>query len=70
MKIIAGNPYLRKENGKVLIDLVPIDDFLGKFETSEKRRLAGRDSRNNVYFIENEPFPRVIRSRIVIKDKI
>ncbi len=33
MKKIAGNPYLRKENGKVLIDLVPIDDFLGKFET-------------------------------------
>lgn len=33
MKIIAGNPYLRKENGKVLIDLVSIDDFLGKFQT-------------------------------------
>jgi len=33
MKTIAGNPYLRKKNGKFLIDLVPIDDFLGKFET-------------------------------------
>ena len=33
MKKIAGNPYLKKEIGRVLIDFVPIDDFLGKFET-------------------------------------
>lgn len=33
MKKISGNPYLREENGKVLVDLLSIDEFLEKFDT-------------------------------------
>lgn len=43
--------------------------FLEKLEIPGKKRLAGRDSRKNVYFIENEPFPRIIRGRIIVEDK-
>ena len=43
--------------------------FLGTVHIPGKRRLAGQDSLNRFYFIENEPFPRIIRSRIRIEDK-
>ena len=43
--------------------------FLGKFDIPEKMRLAGKDSQDRVYFIENDPFPRIIRTQILIKDK-
>ncbi|MFX1260096.1 MAG: diaminopimelate decarboxylase family protein [Promethearchaeota archaeon] len=33
MKIISGNPFLKEENGKILVDLIPLDDFLKKFQT-------------------------------------
>ncbi|MFX1394688.1 MAG: diaminopimelate decarboxylase family protein, partial [Promethearchaeota archaeon] len=33
MKKISGNSYIREENGKVLVDLVPIETFLEKFGT-------------------------------------
>ncbi|MFX0188773.1 MAG: diaminopimelate decarboxylase family protein [Candidatus Hodarchaeota archaeon] len=33
MKKISGNPYLREKNGKVLVDLLSIDEFLDKFDT-------------------------------------
>ena len=43
--------------------------FLGYIEIPEKMRLAGKDSQDRVYFIENDPFPRIVRSQILIKDK-
>lgn len=41
--------------------------FLGSVEISRERRLAGKDSQNRLYFIEQAPYPRVIRSRLEIK---
>ena len=33
MKNISGNPYLIRNNGKVLIELIPIDEIIEKYET-------------------------------------
>jgi len=43
--------------------------FLGHVEIPNKRRLAGKDSQERIYFIENEPFPRIIRSQILMDEK-
>jgi hypothetical protein len=39
--------------------------FLSSIEIPPERRLGGVDSKGRVYFIENEPFPRLIRCRLV-----
>ncbi len=33
MKKISGNPFLKKENGKIFIDLVPLEDLIKKYKT-------------------------------------
>ncbi|MFX0027902.1 MAG: diaminopimelate decarboxylase family protein [Candidatus Hermodarchaeota archaeon] len=33
MKIISGNPYLVKSDGKILIDSVPLDDIIREYKT-------------------------------------
>jgi hypothetical protein len=43
--------------------------FLKSVDIPDNRRLRGIDSSERVYFIENEPFPRIIRSRVTVKDK-
>ena len=39
--------------------------FLGSLKIPPKRRLAGADSEGRLYFIENEPFPRLLRYRSI-----
>lgn len=41
--------------------------FLGKVEIPEQRHLAGKDSKNRLYFYEQEPYPRVVRCNIVFQ---
>ena len=38
--------------------------FLTSMKIPPERRLAGADSKGRLYFIENEPFPRLIRCRL------
>ena len=33
MKNISGNPYILRKNGKIIIDSIPLDDLIEKFET-------------------------------------
>ena len=33
MKKISGNPFLKKENGQIFIDLVPLEDLIKKYKT-------------------------------------
>ena len=58
MKNISGNPYLIRNNGKVLIELIPIDEIIEKYETPlliflEKRI---RDNIRTFVNIFNEEF--------------
>jgi hypothetical protein len=39
--------------------------FLASIEIPSERRLGGIDSQGRIYFIENEPFPRLIRCRLI-----
>jgi hypothetical protein len=41
--------------------------FLGKVEIPKQRHLAGKDSKNRLYFYEQEPYPRVVRCYIVLQ---
>ncbi len=52
MKKLAGNPYLKKENNKILIDLVPIDEFLKKSQTPIMVFLENR-IRDNINTFKN-----------------
>ncbi len=52
MKNIAGNPYLKKENNKVLIDLIPVDEFLKKYKTPIMVFLENR-IRDNINTFKN-----------------
>lgn len=38
--------------------------FLGSCRLSENMELYTIDSENNFYFVQNDPFPRIIRSTI------
>ena len=38
--------------------------FLTSVKIPPKRRLAGIDSKDRLYFIENDPFPRIIRCAV------
>ena len=42
-------------------------EFLGKLEIPKQRHLAGKDSKNRLYFYEQEPYPRVVRCNIVLQ---
>ena len=42
--------------------------FLGCVEIPKNRRLAGKDSKDRLYFIEQEPFPRVVCCRLEIDE--
>jgi diaminopimelate decarboxylase len=58
MKFISGNPYLIRDNGKILIDSIPIDKIIKKFATPlliflEKRI---RDNIKSFVSIFNEEF--------------
>jgi hypothetical protein len=39
--------------------------FLASTKIPSERRLSGADSKGRLYFIENEPFPRLIRCRLI-----
>lgn len=41
--------------------------FLGCVEIPKNRRLAGKDSKNRLYFIEQEPYPRIVCCRLEIR---
>jgi hypothetical protein len=41
--------------------------FLGCVEIPKQRRLVAKDSKNRLYFIEQEPYPRVVRCKIVLR---
>lgn len=41
--------------------------FLGKVEIPKQRHLAGKDSKNRLYFYEQEPYPRVVRCNVVFR---
>ena len=58
MKNISGNPYLIRNNGKILIELIPVDEIIKKYKTPlliflEKRI---RDNIRNFVNIFNEEF--------------
>jgi len=38
--------------------------YLGRIEIPSNRRLAGKDSQGRLYFIEQEPYPRILRCKI------
>jgi len=42
-------------------------EFLGKVEIPKRRHLAGKDSKNRLYFYEQEPYPRVVRCHVVFR---
>jgi hypothetical protein len=42
--------------------------FLTSVDIPPERRLAGIDSKGRLYFIENEPFPRLIRCLFIMDD--
>jgi len=43
--------------------------FLGRIEIPTNRRLAGKDSQDRLYFIEQEPYPRILRCKIEKREK-
>ncbi|MHA2037212.1 MAG: diaminopimelate decarboxylase family protein [Promethearchaeota archaeon] len=54
MKKISGNPYIIRKNGKLIIDALPLDDLLEKFETPlmvfiENRIRDNIKSFNNIF---------------------
>jgi diaminopimelate decarboxylase len=58
MKNISGNPYLKRNNGKLLIDSIPLDEIIEKYKTPllillEKRL---RDNIKSFVKIFNEEF--------------
>ncbi len=52
MKIISGNPFLKKENGKIFVDSVPINEITRKFKTPLLILLENRIRENIKTFIE------------------
>ena len=52
MKKIAGNSYLKKKEGKILIDQVSLDDFLSKYKTPLLIFLENRIRQNINSFID------------------
>ena len=42
-------------------------EFLGRIEIPKQRHLAGKDSKNRLYFYEQEPYPRVVRCNIILQ---
>lgn len=52
MKKISGNPFLKKEGGKVLIDLIYLEDILNKFKTPLLIFLENRIRDNIKSFID------------------
>jgi len=41
--------------------------FLGSYKLPEETRLNTIDPENNLYFVQQEPFPRVVRSTLDLK---
>jgi len=61
MKNISGNPFLKKESGKIFIDKVPLDEILNKFKTPlmiflENRIRANIRTFTNIFRSEFENF--------------
>ena len=61
MKNISGNPFLKKESGKIFIDKVPLDEILNKFKTPlmiflENRIRANVRTFTNIFHSEFENF--------------
>ena len=61
MKNISGNPYLKKHNGKILVDKVPLDEILNRFKTPlliflENRIRSNIKSFVNIFQSEFEDF--------------
>ncbi|MFX1574649.1 MAG: hypothetical protein ACFFB0_18075 [Promethearchaeota archaeon] len=61
MKIISGNPFLKKVNGQIFLDLFPLDDLLKKYKTPiliflENRIRANIESFRNVFTREFKHF--------------
>ena len=52
MKKISGNPFLKKEGGKILIDLIYLEDILNKFKTPLLIFLENRIRDNIKSFID------------------
>jgi hypothetical protein len=44
-------------------------EVTGCLDILSQQVLAGRDTQNRLYFIENEPFPRLLRYRLRFLDK-
>ncbi|MFX1530834.1 MAG: diaminopimelate decarboxylase family protein [Promethearchaeota archaeon] len=58
MKNISGNPYIKRNNGKVLIDSIPIDDIIERYKTPLLILLEKRLRENIRLFVNifNEEF--------------
>ena len=64
-KMELVNFFENEKESRYQIDVFDGDfRFLSSLEIPPERRLAGIDGKGRLYFIENEPFPRIIRSRI------